>query len=106
MIKRFLIAFVACISFPACAAGLDANEQRMVEWVDAHAEDAIALLEETVNIPSGTMNPDGVRAVGAVMRRELDALGLETEWIELPPELQRASRRRPRTGRRSREGGF
>lgn len=72
------------------AAPLDANEQRMADWIDAHAEDAVALLEETVNISSGTMNHAGVRKVGAVMRRELDALGLETEWIELPPEMQRA----------------
>ena len=62
----------------------------MADWIDAHAEDAIALLEETVNISSGTMNPEGVREVGVVMRRELDALGLETEWIEMPPEMNRA----------------
>ena len=90
MIKRFLVPFLLLVAFAASADGLDENEQRMAEWIDAHSEDAIALLEETVNIPSGTMNPDGVREVGAVMRRELDALGLETEWIELPPELQRA----------------
>ena len=78
------------LALPVQAASLDANEQRMVEWIDAHAEDAIALLEETVNISSGTMNHDGVRKVGAVMRRELDAIGLETEWIDLPPEMQRA----------------
>ena len=90
MIKRTTLLLLTLISLAAQAAGLDANEQRMVEWIDAHAEDAIALLEETVNIPSGTMNHDGVRKVGDVMRRELDALGLETEWIEQPPELQRA----------------
>lgn len=90
MIKRFLILILSFLSFAASASGLDDEEQRMVAWIDAHAEDAIALLEETVNIPSGTMNHDGVRKVGDVMRRELDALGLETEWVELPPELQRA----------------
>ncbi len=78
------------ITLPVQAASLDANEQRMVEWIDAHAEDAIGLLEETVNISSGTMNHEGVREVGRVMRRELDALGLETEWIEMPPEVERA----------------
>ncbi|MDA0706211.1 MAG: M20/M25/M40 family metallo-hydrolase [Proteobacteria bacterium] len=62
----------------------------MIDWIDAHAEEANALLEETVNIGSGTMNQAGVRAVGAVMRRELDALGLDTEWIEMPPEVNRA----------------
>ena len=71
-------------------AEISTAEQRMLAWIDAHAEDANALLEETVNISSGTMNHEGVRKVGVVMRRELDALGLETEWIEMPPEVNRA----------------
>ena len=91
-ISRGLVAVAAAAWFAgsAMAASLSAEEQRMVEWVDAHSEEAIALLEETVNISSGTMNHDGVRKVGDVMRRELEALGLETEWIELPPEMERA----------------
>jgi len=71
-------------------AEFDETEQRMLDWIDGHVEDANALLEETVNISSGTMNHAGVRAVGDVMRRELDALGLETEWIAMPPEVNRA----------------
>jgi glutamate carboxypeptidase len=78
------------IALPAFGSPLDENEQRMADWIDAHAEDAIALLEEQVNISSGTMNHDGVREVGAVLGRELEALGLETEWVELPPEMERA----------------
>jgi len=89
-LKRIIGLFLLIATLPVHAGALDANEQRMVEWIDAHAEDAISLLEETVNISSGTMNHDGVRKVGDVMRRELDALGLETEWIELPPEMDRA----------------
>ena len=69
---------------PAAANSLSDEEQRMADWIDAHAEDAIALLEETVNISSGTMNPEGVREVGKVMRRELDALGLDTR---IEPDL-------------------
>ena len=72
------------------ATAFPEDEQRMIDWIDAHAEEANALLEETVNIGSGTMNHAGVRAVGNVMRRELDALGLDTEWIEMPPEVNRA----------------
>jgi glutamate carboxypeptidase len=74
----------------AIAAELSADEQRMAEWIDANIEDAIKLLAETVNIGSGTMNHQGIREVGRVMRRELDALGLETEWIDMPPEVNRA----------------
>jgi glutamate carboxypeptidase len=72
------------------AAELDETEQRMSAWIDENLENAISLLEETVNIGSGTMNHEGVRKVGVVMRRELDELGLETEWIEMPPEVNRA----------------
>lgn len=90
MIRTLLALTILAVCLPAFAGPLDENEQRMVDWIDAHADDAIALLEETVNISSGTMNHEGVRQVGDVMRRELDALGLETEWIELPPELNRA----------------
>ena len=71
-------------------AEFNETEQRMIEWIDRHAEDANALLEETVNISSGTMNHAGVKAVGDVMRRELDALGMKTEWIAMPPEVNRA----------------
>ena len=62
----------------------------MVDWIDAHQDEAIELLAETVNIGSGTMNHAGVRAVGDVMSRELEALGLATRWIEMPPEMDRA----------------
>ena len=31
-----------------------------------------------------------VRAVGVVMARELNALGLASRWIEMPPEINRA----------------
>jgi glutamate carboxypeptidase len=74
----------------AVTAELSADEQRMADWIDAHVEDAISLLEKTVNISSGSNNHEGVREVGRVMRRELDGLGLETEWIEMPPEVNRA----------------
>ena len=71
-------------------AELSDVELRMVSWIDAHAEEANDLLRRTVNIGSGTMNHEGVRRVGEVMRRELDALGLQTEWIDMPPEVNRA----------------
>ena len=89
-IRRKTVLPLLLVSLCATADGLDNAEQRMIEWIDAHAEDAIALLEETVNISSGTNNHDGVRAVGRVMRRELDILGLQTQWIELPEAVNRA----------------
>ncbi len=89
MIRALTAVALTAISLPTLA-DMDATERRIAEWVDANAENAIDLLAETVNIGSGTMNHDGVRAVGAVMRRELDAIGLETEWIDMPAEVNRA----------------
>jgi glutamate carboxypeptidase len=86
MVKKLLALALIIGVQPACAQVLDGNEQRMVEWIDANSESAIALLAETVNISSGSMNHEGVRAVGRVMQRELDGLGLDTEWIEMPPD--------------------
>ena len=83
------LLFSAFVAAPVYAE-FSETEQRMLDWIDGHAEAANALLEETVNISSGTMNHAGVRAVGDVMRRELDALGLATEWIAMPPEVNRA----------------
>ncbi len=43
---------------------------------------ALALLKETVDINSGTMNFAGVRKVGSVFEREFKALGFSTQWID------------------------
>lgn len=89
--NRF-IAFliVSLLTSGAVAESLSPEEQRMADWIDAHSEDVIALLKETVNIPSGTLNQDGVKEVGRVMRRELDELELSTEWVDMPVEMNRA----------------
>jgi len=64
-------------------AQLDATEEAIVRWSQDHAEDAIALIEEQVNINSGTMNHAGVREVGALLEGELSNLGLQTEWLDM-----------------------
>jgi len=83
-------AIMAALWTAVAADSLTPDEQRMADWIDAHADDAIALLKETVDIPSGTLNSQGVKAVGRVMQRELDSLGLDTEWIDMPAEMNRA----------------
>jgi glutamate carboxypeptidase len=61
---------------------LGPEERRIAQWVDAHAGEPIELLERVVNLNSGTLNLEGVRRVGDVFRRELDALGFATRWID------------------------
>ncbi len=77
----------AALALAAAAGGvraeLDATEHAIVAFVDAERAALEADLERHVNVNSGTMNPDGVRAVGALLERELEALGFATEWIDL-----------------------
>jgi len=89
---RWLLAGLLSLSAlaPLTAQALTANEQAIIDWVDAHEEEAISLLEDTVNIGSGTMNHSGVRAVGARMADAMGNLGLDIEWIDMPPEVNRA----------------
>jgi len=74
----------------APAQALSSTERRIVAYADAHAEEAIGLLERTVNINSGTGNTAGVREVGRIFAAELDSAGFETRWIDLPDSLHRA----------------
>jgi glutamate carboxypeptidase len=59
-----------------------APERAIVSAVDAGNAGALALLETSVNINSGTHNFAGVRAVGDLFRKEFDALGFKTSWVD------------------------
>lgn len=72
------------------AQSLSPVEVAMARYLDQTKEEAITLLEQAVNINSGTMNHEGVREVGRVFRTELEELGFETRWVDLPPEANRA----------------
>lgn len=90
IVRSWAVALAACTLSHTAFAQLSDVEQRIVAAVKARTPQALALLEETARINSGTLNPEGVRAVGQVFRRELDALGFATRWDEMPPEMQRA----------------
>ncbi len=86
--------FIAALLLFGLAAGaqaqLNENESAMAAWIDGQTNEIEALVERLVNINSGTMNHVGVREVGAVLGTELRTLGFETEWIDLPTEVERA----------------
>ena len=86
----FLFAAAMCAvlqaqAAPPRAAVLTPDERALGAHVDRSNDEALKLLERVVNINSGTQNFDGVRAVGAVFRAELDALGFTTRWIDGAP---------------------
>jgi glutamate carboxypeptidase len=55
----------------------------MAATVDQENDRTIALLERLVNRNSGTLNLEGVRAVGAMVRAELEPLGFEVRWVDM-----------------------
>lgn len=87
-VNRIRVSFVLALVVATAAAGaraqapLSADEMQLVEIVAANNDDALALLEQVVDINSGTMNFEGVRAVADIFAAELDALGFKTEWID------------------------
>src|SRR3569833_3020209 len=62
---------------------LSPTEQRIVTAATAETPRAIQLLETLVNINSGTMNLEGVRQMGDIMRSQLEPLGFDVKWIPM-----------------------
>jgi glutamate carboxypeptidase len=80
---------LASLNVCDAAQSLDQVESAIVDWSVTHTEEAIDLLETLVNINSGSLNQQGVKQVGAVLRAELDELGFKTRWIDFPAEMKR-----------------
>lgn len=78
----FVTITMSLTSDVSARQNLDETEQHLASFVDSRVESAIGLIERTVNINSGSMNFDGVRAAGAVFDEELRSLGFETRWID------------------------
>ncbi len=83
-VHSFLVAATAAlglVSAPAAAKPSQA-EQKMVQVIDSEQERTIAMLGRWVEQNSGTMNFEGVRSVGEMLRRELEPLGFAVRWAD------------------------
>jgi glutamate carboxypeptidase len=88
-----LLAAIATISFVSSsisAQSLNADERKIVEYIDKNTADAISLIERTVNIDSPTEDLTGVKNVGSIFIKELESLGLTAKWIDVPAAQKRA----------------
>ena len=75
------VLFTLLFVFPSIAQK-ERVEKKLVKWIDQHNEEALFLLEELVNINSGTMNFEGVRAVADVLMPKFEALGMEVRFTD------------------------
>ena len=94
-VSRFYSGLFTAILTASCTVAvigqtLNADEKKIVDYIDRNISSANSLLEASVNIESPTEDLAGVRRVGDLYRKELESLGMKTAWIDLPPELKRA----------------
>ncbi|WP_422348828.1 M20/M25/M40 family metallo-hydrolase [Flagellimonas sp.] len=72
------------------AQKLSRTEKKIVKTITQNNADAIAFLEQVVNINSGTLNAKGVKEVGMVFKDAFESINFDSRWIEMPPEMGRA----------------
>lgn len=68
---------------------LSKTEQKLVKCIEKNYQETLKLLEETVNINSGTFNVEGVREVCKVYEREFSKIGFDVQCLEVPESHQR-----------------
>jgi glutamate carboxypeptidase len=81
---------VAHAQSPPATASLSPSEQRMADNVDANTAADVALLEQLVDINSGTMHLAGVVAVKDILVPRLEKLGFRVKWVPMDTATQRA----------------
>ena len=88
--KKILLLLLLISFTDVYGQKISKTEGQLLKTIDKNYKETLALLEETVNINSGTFNLEGVREVGKVFEREFAKIGFQTEWISLPDSLKRA----------------
>ena len=83
-------AAIAHASEPDPRDQATSQEQAIVHAVDAETPADIALLQQIININSGTMNLPGVIAVKDVLQPRIEALGFTTRWVPMQSLTARA----------------
>jgi glutamate carboxypeptidase len=81
--RLFLAVLFSLALAGAAAAQSSPAEQTMMRTVEAEHDRHVALLERLVNQNSGTLNLDGVRIVGDMVRAELEPLGFAVRWVDM-----------------------
>lgn len=85
MINRICVYLLACFLVTTANAQVSvpvSAEDIMINHVDEEYVRAVALLEASVNINSGSMNFAGVKAVADNLAPEFEELGFSVEWID------------------------
>ena len=85
-----LLAMALLVLQIVSAQPLTKEEKAILARIDAQMPETMKLLEEMVNINSGTLNVSGVRKVGDLLDKAFQQAGFQTTWVSLPDSLRRA----------------
>lgn len=80
--NKILLALSLIVVSSLATAQTDRTEKKLVKWVDDNNAEALDLLKDIININSGTMNFEGVKAVADVLMPKFAALGMQTDWLD------------------------
>lgn len=83
----FLFLFAACI---LQAQQLSKVERKIADAVHQQYPTTLDLLENLVNINSGTMNVEGVRNSGELLRPAFEKMGFAVHWVRFPDSVKTA----------------
>jgi len=83
--RRITTTLFLLASYCVTHGQLSKTEKNLSFTIDTNNKSALKLLEEVVNINSGSMNFEGVYKVGQIFKSRLDALGFKTQWIDGKP---------------------
>jgi glutamate carboxypeptidase len=87
ILGAIFVLLSAVFSFGQTLSGV---EKKIAENVDRRNDELLTFLAKTVDVESPTEDLAGVRAVGMMFKKELEALGFKSRWIEMPAEMKRA----------------
>lgn len=85
MLYRKLITGAALLLLSLSTVALDNTEAAIRDTVMRNNPAALELLQQSVDINSGTMNVMGVREVGSLFLERFEALGFRSEWVDGEP---------------------
>ena len=85
-----LSIFSTTLTFAQATSSLTPVEQRMADNVDANNAADVALLEQLVNINSGTMHLAGVLAIKDILVPRFETLGFRVKWVPMDTLTHRA----------------
>jgi glutamate carboxypeptidase len=78
-----LLALLLLFVPAAASAELSGAERRIAAHVEQEQPRTIEFLQRMVDHNSGTLNLEGVAAVGEMVRAELEPLGFEVRWVDM-----------------------